>query len=101
MIANAIRETATALAAAVRTEGTLRANREALLAELTASLIGQPNSETGKPHSATSAREAARQLPQVSELNDDILDAEGVAILARGEYEAARVEAWALVREVA
>lgn len=101
MSAIAIKEAAAAVAAAVRAEAMLRSHRETLVAELAASMLGQHNPETGKPHSATSAKEAAKQLPSVQELNDRILDAECDTILARGDYEAARVEAWSAVREVA
>lgn len=101
MSSHTIKEAAAAVAAAVRAEATLRAQRETTLAELTASIIGQHNPETGKPHSATSAREAAKALGAVQELNERILDAECAVILARGDYEAARIDAWLAVREVA
>lgn len=73
MSSHTIREAAAAVAAAVRAEAMLRAKRETTLAELTASIIGQHNPETGKPHSATSAKEAAKQLSAVTELNEQIL----------------------------
>jgi len=101
MIGNPIRQAAEALAEVVNAEGTLRARRERLIADLTASIIGQHNPETGKPHSATSAREAAKALPSVLELGEKILDAECAIIRRRGEYEAARIEAWARVEEPA
>lgn len=101
MTADAIRVAALVLADAVQAEARLRFARETTEAEIAASLLGQPNPATGKPHSATSAAEAAKQTTEVLTMRERLLELERVTILARGNYEAARVEAWALVREVA
>ena len=63
--------------------------------------MGTPNAETGKPHSATSAREAARNAPAVVAQRVALLTAERETILARARYEAARIAAWQTVHVVA
>lgn len=82
---------------AIRAAAKARADRDALLGELVASIVGQPNPMTNKPHSATSATEAAKELPAYVEAQGKVLDADCRIVLAVAEYDAAKLTAQLLV----
>lgn len=92
-----IRSAARAYAEATRNEAAVRMDRERMEAEIAASLIGSDNPATGKAHSASSSKEAAKDTPEVQALRALVVEAEVATIIARGEYEAARVGAWLAV----
>ncbi len=91
---------ALALADAVSVEAYARINRDEIEAQIAASLIGTPNPETGKPHSATSARAAAASTDEAKAAHVAIIAAERETIMARAHYEQARISAWAGLHEV-
>lgn len=91
-------ETATVYADAVTHEARLRMQRDDTESTIAASLLGQPNPATNKPHSASSAAEAAKATPEVLALREQIIEAERRVILTRARYECARLSAWAVVR---
>ena len=89
----AVERTAVALADAMRAEATLRLERAEHEAALTASLLGNPNPETGKPHSITSAQLWAAQDETTLRLRREITDAEAEVIVRRGQHRAADLRA--------
>jgi hypothetical protein len=66
--------------------------------QLTASLLGNDNPATGKPHSATSAEKAAKESDQYRDAQRRIVAAKRAHVLARVGYEVAKLNAWRLVR---
>ena len=92
---------ALALADAVSAEAYARIHRDEVEAQIAASLIGNTNPETNKPHSRTSAQAAAAESDEAKAARLAIIAAERETIMARARYEAARIAAWAEVREVA
>lgn len=96
----AIEDTADAYADAVYDEAKQRAYITETEGEISASLLGQDNPATGKPHSASSAEKAAKETPEVKRLRMELLDAERLTIQRKARYECARIAAWASVAPV-
>src|SRR5437660_764882 len=81
------------VAACLVAEGEIGFEKADLLDELTASLIGTPNAQTQKPHSASSAVDFARNTTEYRNLQRKALDAERATFLAKVRYEVARITA--------
>lgn len=82
-------------------EAKLRIAKEETEGEIAASLLGNENPATNKPHSATSAKEAAKESPTIKQMRLEIMTAERETILAHARYEAALIAAWQTVHVVA
>ncbi len=89
-----IGETAKDYADAVEQEYITRRELMRTEAEIVASLIGQPNPMTGKPHSASSASEYAKTCDTIMDIKDRVQMRELNTIRAKAQYEMARVRAW-------
>lgn len=92
-----LRNAADAMADAVYDEGLERLAVGEYEAEIATSLMGQLNPATNKPHSASSAKDSAKDMPEVRQRKAQLLDAERRTIMARAGYECARIAAWASV----
>lgn len=90
---DAVEQAAGKLADAMAREAAKRAEKAEHEAAVVASLIGSPNPMTNKPHSASSATEAAGQDEGTVALRREIADAECAVVRARGEYEATKYRA--------
>ena len=88
-----IMDAAVHFADCVEAEHRVAIDYEETVAAITASLLGNPNPETGKPHSRTSAEDAAKQTEQVRTIRLRKIEAERSTILARAKYEVAKITA--------
>ena len=96
-VLRALEDAAHAYADAKHDEATQQMHITETEAEIAASLLGSDNPATGKPHSASSAKEAAKETPEVKRLKRELLEAERCTIHRRAAYECARIAAWAQV----
>jgi hypothetical protein len=86
-------DAAVALADAVEREALLEGERPALRARLAALLVGTPNGATQKPHSASSAGDAAALHPEYLSLGAVIASATRAKVIASGAYACATLRA--------
>lgn len=87
-----------ALAVAIEREELAMIEASELGDELTAILLRQDNPTTGKPHSATSAEKAAKELPEYRDAQRRIVQAKRAHQTAWTRYEVAKLNAWRWVR---
>ena len=88
-----VEDAARALADAVQVEQRLEAGHALLKAAVAQSLLGQPNPQTGKPHSASSAGDAAQLSEAVTLHRQEVINAVRAKIIAQGAYEGAKLRA--------
>lgn len=93
-----VEEAGRVYADALAAEETAALEASELADQLTASLLGSDNPATGKPHSATSAEKAAKETEQYREAQRHIITAKRAHVIARTQYEVAKLNAWRLVR---